>query len=312
MLQQSVNDSAPRSRGWLLVALVALAGVLPYRVTAGDTPARAQATPASRATPAASATPAATPAPTGAYLPPPPPPPPAPAPAAPLPPPPPELGEGMHGQVTINRSAPSGLALFDGESTFFNGSDRDFELAHALLRQGEPLLWFRRADQAYLVRDPATIARAKVVYQPLTELAREQGKLAGQQGRLAGQQAGLAARGAGLAGAQAQIAQQQAEIARQAAAGEAGHESDAARASRESRQRELEQQQARLEQQQARIEQQLAGQQRELEAQQAAFAKQQQALAQRQQQVSRDAERQMQQLLDQALRSGKARPVDAG
>ncbi|MFZ0870919.1 MAG: M56 family metallopeptidase, partial [Rhodanobacter sp.] len=34
MLQQTVNDTRPRARGWLLVALVAIAGVLPYRVTA--------------------------------------------------------------------------------------------------------------------------------------------------------------------------------------------------------------------------------------------------------------------------------------
>jgi hypothetical protein len=33
MLQQSVNDTSPRARGWLLVVLVALAGVLPYRLT---------------------------------------------------------------------------------------------------------------------------------------------------------------------------------------------------------------------------------------------------------------------------------------
>jgi bla regulator protein blaR1 len=34
MLQQGMNDTAPRARGWLLVAVIALAGVLPYRVTA--------------------------------------------------------------------------------------------------------------------------------------------------------------------------------------------------------------------------------------------------------------------------------------
>lgn len=319
MLQQSVNDSAPRSRGWLLVALVALAGVLPYRVTAGDASAKAPAAPAAQAAPAASAAPSPLPTPrpmTAGHVPPPPPPPAPPAPAAPLPPPPPppppELMQGLQGEVTINRSAQSGLALFDGKSTYFNGSDRDFAQAQKLLRQGEPLLWFRRADQAYLVRDPATIARAKAVYRPLTELAREQGKLAGQQGRLAGKQAGLAARGAGLAQAQAQIAAQQAELAAQAAAGEAGRETDAARTAREARQRDLDAQHARLQQKQAQIEQELAAQQHELEGQQTAFARQQQALGQHQQQVSRDAERQMQQLLDEAVRNGTARPVDAG
>ncbi|EIL99748.1 M56 family metallopeptidase [Rhodanobacter denitrificans] len=43
MLQQTVNQPSSRARGWLLVALIALVGVLPYRVTAAgadNTPPR--------------------------------------------------------------------------------------------------------------------------------------------------------------------------------------------------------------------------------------------------------------------------------
>ncbi|HTV85353.1 MAG TPA: M56 family metallopeptidase [Dyella sp.] len=36
MLQQGMGDTAPRTRGWVLVAVIALAGVLPYRVTANS------------------------------------------------------------------------------------------------------------------------------------------------------------------------------------------------------------------------------------------------------------------------------------
>ena len=308
MLQQSVNDSSPRARGWLLVALVALAGVLPYRVTAGDSPAKAQA--AVSAMPAVSAVPAA---PAAAHTPPPPPPPPPAAPEPPLPPPPPPPSPHPgfhtgHSYITIDRSAGDAVALFDGESALFNGSDLDFEQARRLHEDGQPMLWFRHDDKAYLVRDAATIARAEAIYRPVTELAREQGKLAGKQGKLAGKQAGLAAREAGLARQQAALAQQQAELARQAAA---GSDSDTAANVREARLQALEKEQAKLEAKRAALERMTASRRHDLETQQAEFEKQQHLLVQRQQQASRQADRQMQQLLEEAIRQGKATPASA-
>jgi beta-lactamase regulating signal transducer with metallopeptidase domain len=320
MLQQSVNESNPRSRGWLLVALVALAGVLPYRVTAGDGMAKIQtAAPAPQPSPAASAaplahptpmTPATPPMPAAPVVPPapmvgsyPPPPPAPPAPAAPLPPPPPPPAEmgfgGRHSHVTINRSAGEGLALFDGDNTLFNGNDRDMEQARRLRQDGKPMLWFRRGDKAYLVRDPATVAQAQAIYRPVTDLAREQGELAGRQ-------AGLAAREAGYAREQAALAARQAELAGVAA--QASAEPDAAT----QQQRALQQQQARLEAERVAMEKATAAQRQELEVQRTRFEQQRQTLAQRQQQADRQAELQLRQLLDQAIRKGTAQAVDAG
>lgn len=331
MLQQSVNESNPRARGWLLVALVAVAGVLPYRVTASDGSSKVQAAaptasaaqaasaaPATRAAPAAEPLPAArAPAarPATGYVPPPPPPAP-PAPHAPPPPPPPppphaQLGfHAAHSHVSIDRDARDGLALFDGDDAIFNGNDRDLEQARRLHRDGQPMLWFRQGDKAYLVRDPATIRSARAIYQPVSDTARAQGELAGRQGALAGQQAGLAAGEAAFAREQAQLAGEQAELAGQAA--QAGADPDVAMQVREARQRALEQQQAKIEARRAASEKATAAQRQALEAKQAELERQQQALAQRQQQVGRQAEQQMRQLLDQALRSGKAQAVDAG
>ncbi len=81
MLQQSDNLSRQRMRGWPLIVLIVLAGVLPYRVTAKAPKATAM-THSTASVPTPPAPPAA-----AAPLPPPPPPPPAfRAPAPPAPP----------------------------------------------------------------------------------------------------------------------------------------------------------------------------------------------------------------------------------
>ena len=71
MLQQGMGDTAPRTRGWMLVVVIALAGVLPYRVTANSSEHIEEAVqlppvavdenvaqPSPQATPAAQASPA--------------------------------------------------------------------------------------------------------------------------------------------------------------------------------------------------------------------------------------------------------------
>jgi len=341
---QHIEATSGRSRGWLLLVAIAVAGIVPYRVTASSTDApgsqsrAAQAPlPAAAAAPAASAVPAAQAAPSApvarTHVPMPPPPPPAPqsripappppppaprshilpppAPPAP-PPPPPELAGfgGRHVHIDNDSDARSGLAIFDDDTTIISGNQADVAAARRLQRGDEPLVWFRHAGKAYVVHDPAVVARAKAIYAPVTAMASEQGRLAGEQGRLAGQQAGLAARDAAFAGEQADLAREAAEIAAESAEASLSSDTAAGRA-REARQRALEQRQARLEQRHAALQKQIEGQQRELEAQQATFEKQQQALSQRQQDISRRAEQQMQQLLEEAIRNGKAQSVQA-
>lgn len=325
---QHIEATSRRSRGWLLLVAIAVAGVVPYRVTAGSAVAPVTPTPVAtplptaRPAPAASASPAArpTPATRAAHVRIPPPPPPAPpalppappappAPPSPPPPPPPGLASfGNQVHVEMDAGARSGLAIFDGDTTIISGTRADMSAAQRMHRGGDPLVWFRHEDKTYVVHDPAVIAQAKAIYAPVTDMASEQGRLAGEQGRLAGQQAGLAERDADFARQQAELAGQAAELAAEAVEVGAGSEEAAARA-HEARQRSLEQRQARLEQRHAAMRHDIAAKQRELESQQAAFDAQQQKLAQRQQDVTHKAEQQMEQLLQEAIRTGKAQPA---
>ena len=319
MLQQNTNAMS-RTRGWILVALVALAGVLPYRVTASSTD-QAQASPDTAVT----AAPAAHPAPAPAALPampslpgalpthlapPPPPLPPLPpvAPPAPPPPPvPPSFGgfSARHVDIDTRANASDGFALFDGDTITINGSDTDLAAVKDLHQANKaPMLWFRHGGAAYIIRDKVFLEHAKNIYAPLTELARQQGQLAGEQGRLAGQQAGLAARDAGFAQEQAELAQQQAQFSAQAAV----QTTDDKRAL-DAQRRTLEAEQARLEQRHAALRSELDASQRTLESQQAGLEKQQHALEQRQQQAAHDAEQAMNKLLNEALAKGLAENV---
>jgi beta-lactamase regulating signal transducer with metallopeptidase domain len=357
---QHIEASPRRSPGWLLLVAIAVAGVVPYRVTAGDTtraaaqahqvappvpaapaapsfappppppvpdapPARPPAPPAVPPAPPAMppAPPAMPPAPPTpppappAMPPAPPTPPPAPPAAPPAPPAPPQSAEydGMSArQVYIDSGsqADGGFALMDDQSIVVTAPPADLPAIKRLRKSsGAPLLWFRHDGRAYVIHDPATLAQAHEAYDPLTELARERGKLAGKQGKLAGKLAGLAARGAAFAREQADLARLQADLAREAIGEKPGAASEAARQARERRHQELQAQQARLQQKQAAIEKAIASQRHPLEAQQAGFERQQRALATRQQQVEHQAQQKMQQLLQEAIRQGKAQSASA-
>jgi beta-lactamase regulating signal transducer with metallopeptidase domain len=322
MLQQLDVVSSRHLRDWLLVALIAVAGIVPYRVTAGS-PAHADA-----ASPAAAAR-ASVPAAPVAPIPPvaaaptmpvshaktPPPPPVAPMPPAPPPAPAPApapAGEfsAHHVDIDTTDHAANGFALIGADSVTINGSNEDLETIKRLRKTKQPLLWFRRGDTAYIIRDKNLLARAVDIYAPVTELARAQGRLAGQQGSLAGQQAGLAARDASMAREQAGLARRQAHLAEQvaAAARSAGGRpaADARRTALDARQREMDAAQARLEQRHAAMESALVGQRTALESRQAEIEKQQRQLEQQQQRAGPAAAQAMSKLLDEAIAKGLA------
>ena len=319
MLQQTVNPPPSRLRGWLLVAAIALVGVLPYRVTtagANSTPATPASTQASLLppppppppAPPAAALPALPAAPAAPALP-------APPPAPPLPPAPPHDASGLHAHyanVAIHANASEGFALLDGDTAIVNGSDADLAAAKRLQRNGKSRLWFRRGGQAWLIDDPAYVARAKDAYAPVDALARQQGELGGKQGALGGKQGALGAQqgmlGAQqgqLAGQRAMLASQRAMLAAQSGQREHAAEVQANRARLEASEQELDRQQAKLSQQQ----EELGRQQAELGKQQEALGTQQEALGKRQQEASSQASQQIRKLLDEAIAKGVAKPA---
>lgn len=324
MLQHIDPVSRRQLRGWLLVALVAAAGVLPYRVTAAShmhDHAVPPAASASTVAPAATVAPMAPMAPT-APLPPlnaptaprpmaPPPPPPLPPPPPPLPPSPRGAGfSAHHVDIDTTSHARNGFALFDGDSVTINGSDADVDAIRKLRATSKSMLWFRRGNDAYVIHDKTMLDRARRIYAPVTALAQQQGELAGKQGAIAGRQAGLAAQDAAFAQEQAALAQRQAEMAardatRQAATARGVNE-DARQSERDAQQREMEAAQAQIEQRHAELEARQAIRQHALETQQAGLEKQQQIMERQQQQAQHAAAASMDKLLDEALAKGLA------
>lgn len=318
MLQHIDTVSPRRMRGWLLVAVVALAGVMPWRVTAthAKTPPAAT-TAAAAAAPVAAASPALAPLaplppmlPAAGRRPPPPPAPPmrgalpppdamAPAPPppppldamAPVPPPPPpappvppnSASQGFsasHIDIDTTDHATTGFALISKDAVTINGSDADLDTVRRLHKTDASLLWFRRGNQAYVIHDKAMLDQTRSIYAPVTELARKQGELAGQQGAVAGQQAGLAARDAAFASEQAELSGRQAALAAQAAAmADAANNRHSADVARS----ELDRRQAGMDAEQARLEQRHATLQAELARQQHALEASQAAIDKQQQ-----------------------------
>jgi beta-lactamase regulating signal transducer with metallopeptidase domain len=325
MLQHSPMLPRQRVQGWLLVAVIAMAGVLPYRVTAAASQ--------QPATPARSSS--------STWLaPPPPPPPPAPLPphatgpappadpapkATPAPPAPPAPTAppaaaastfGNHVMISTHDDTRYAFALLDGNSTTINGTEADLAAVRRLRQHGESLLWFRHGDTAWTTRDPATLERAKAIYAPVSALAEQQGKLGEQQGALGEKQGRLGEQQGRIAGGQGQFAARQAELAGRAAELAARRATLAIRgdsgesaAALDAQERELDAARAKLDQQQPKFADRqtaLAEQQAELGRQQAALGKQQAALGERQSAASARAEQQMVQLMNETVAKGLA------
>ncbi|HEX7341207.1 MAG TPA: M56 family metallopeptidase [Rhodanobacteraceae bacterium] len=312
---QHASPSLPRLRDWLLVALIAVACVAPYRIVAASPAAQQQVT-----------------------IPPPPPPPPPPAPPvsptaprAPLPlmpplppPPPPAPNYGFHASVQnidIDSNATYGLALFDHDHLSIHGTQADLRTIKHLGSKAAPLVWFRGQGETWQSRNAAVVAQARKIWAPVTQLAQQQGELAGKQGEISGREAGLAARAGAMAQRNAALARREAALARRqaqlatrvVAAAQQQHQASAQlvadQRSTQSRQQALQRQQANLEKQQATLETQLRAKRAALQQQRANVAKQQQAVADRQQQAATRAARSMQQLLENATAHGTAQQV---
>ncbi|MEW9622881.1 M56 family metallopeptidase [Rhodanobacter geophilus] len=313
MLQQT-PAAMPRVCGWLLVALVALIGVLPYRVVAGDH-ATTVATPASASSialppppPPPPPAPPAPPEPDAATAPLPPPPPPAP----PLPPPAPNFGfHASSVNIDIESRMQHGFALFDGSHLTIRGTEADAAAIKHLPKTGGPLLWLRRGDKTYVIRDMAAIERAKQIWLPLATLSQQQMGLAAKQRAAAMQDADIARHSAALARAQAELARSQASLAAARASLEADAQArgtdaqkaaaDSARQEAEAQQQAIQAQRLAIDARQAEIQAHARQHQRDLDAQQAALEKQQAILDKQEQAVTRKADGDMDRLIDETL-----------
>ena len=371
MLLQQTDRVRPRWGAWLLVALVALAGALPYRVTARgmdltvhpdhegapqlapapataasairSTDADTQASQPPRAAPVATATPSSKPAapaavartaaaPMAAIAPAPPLPAPKPAPAPltalppmpPAPPPPPaappapplpasvRTGHATHVNIDVEAGAPRGFAIVEPDSITLQGNESDLAKARSLQRGQESLLWIRRGNDAYLVRDRTLLQRALDTYAPMRDMARQQGQMAGRQGELSGRQSGLAARESALSVRRAELdrervaitsERQKLHLARQGGDAEEARAAASLDGSLES----IRQQMADVDRQQADISRERA----DFDRSQADLARQQAEIARQEHEIARQVDGQMDRLIDEALAGGLAQRAES-
>lgn len=316
MLQNTA--STPRVVALALLGVVALLGVMPYRIIAAPateiatapqvpvaatkpTPAAApvaQAAPVARtaATPMPAPTPVSAPvaevapAPRVPAPPAPPeptvpaPPPPQAVPAPPAPPAPPAGSLITRGTFHLTASNDQAYVLLRGNTSVMSGSMGDLREAQRLQRNGEELLWFRKGNVEYVVRDPATLERLRANYAEVTRLGGSQSAIGNRQSAIGNKQAAIGNRQAALGMKQAELATRRMR------------ESKA-----DARMAELDRQQAALDKQQA----ELAAPMAELDRQQAELHRKMQAANAR-------AEQRAKQLMDEAIVKGTAQPLKKG
>ena len=294
------HTASPLRAGALALTIgLVLLGAVPYQVTArapvAPTPAVA---PTATATATAQARPAVAPRAVAAaspYAVPAPPPPPAPAvpavpkvapPAPPAPPKPPGHA-GTH-VINIDREG-SGDAyvLIDGNEVTMAGRSDDIVTARKQQQGNAPVLWVRQDGQQYVVRDPDTLKRIKAAHAPMEALGAQQGKLGEAQGALGERQGDLGVKQGELGVKMSAIATEQAAAAMRGGEG---------------RQVELDRKMEAL----AREQEALAKRQEALARQQEPLARQQEALARQQAAAVVRMQRDVDRLVGEAIRSGKA------
>ncbi len=293
MLQ--TTSSLPRVVAVLMTVAIGVVGVMPYRLTAATPAATAQTAAPARPAPAATTTPLSTRTSTTtatrngvavdpADMPAPPAPATPPAPVAPPAPPapvaPPEpLSDGLRGTFTLDtQPGETAFVLLDDDHSIAVSATSDLREAQATRRGDAPVLWMRRGDARYVVRDRATIEAIRNAYAEVTALGAAQGELGARQGTLGGQQGTLGARQAEIALQAAQRALANVDVRAQVDASVTA---------------ELQRQEAGMQEEMQR-----------LATQQLALAREQTALAARQQTASARAERDARALMDAAIRNG--------
>lgn len=313
MLQNTA--STPRVVALAILGVVAVLGVMPYRIIAAPAAETASAprapvatTPKPSAAPAprVAATPVPVPTPVAAETPevsqaaeiapphripaPPTPPAPAPAPAPaalpapPAPPAPPAAARITRGTFHLSAGNNEGYVLLRENNSVMNGSMEDLREAQRLQRNGEELLWFRRGNTKYVVRDPATLERFRASYAEVM-------RLGGAQSAIGNRQSEIGSKQAAIGNLQAELGMKQAELATRRM-----RESEA-----DARMAELDRQQAALDRKQAELDAPMA----ELDRQQAELDKKMRAADVR-------AEQRARQLMDEAVSKGIAQPLKKG
>jgi hypothetical protein len=298
---EHVDVPTPRTRTTLRAALVVLglAVLVPFQVVAREPaatppPPKAAAVPAVPPVPKVAAVPAVPPVPKA-------------APAPPAPPAPPVVAMADRDD---DEDDVEGFVLVSGDEVTMAGSTADLRRARALRTGGKDVLFVRRGDKSYVIRDAKTLEQMRAAFEPQTKLGAQQAELGKKQAELGMKQAEFGQKQAALGLKQAQLGMRHAELSLQVARASAQGD-EAARARQE---KELEKSEEALEKEQEALEQQqeaLSKEQEALGRQQESLGREQEKLGEQQEALAREGEKKMKALIDEAVRKGLAEPVDS-
>ncbi len=235
-----------------------------------------------------------------------------PAPAAPLapaaPPAPPLAPAG-------DWSDDEGLVIFGPDHRHVMGSPSDVKAARRHQRGDEELLYYRKGDDAWVIRDAALVRQAEGFFEPMSRLGEEMGRLGAGQGGYGARQGEFGARQAELGVRQAEIGL---EIARKAAelasvAMEASRAEGAEERRLEAEQRKLD---AEIDALSERMEQ-LGREQEKFGAEQEALGREQEKLGEQMEKLgeemermAEEAQRRLASLIDRSVANGTAEKVE--
>lgn len=153
------------------------------------------------------------------------------------------------------------------------------------------LLWFSLRGKRFVVLDEAILDEARRLVEPLSELGSRQGRLGAEQARIGGKQAAIGAKQARIGARQAALSTRLATLALEGA--------------RESEQAAIEEQLESL----GRRMEELGRQMEPLARQQGELGRRQSDLGRQMEQLSERVKGEIRELVDEAIESGKAKPL---
>jgi bla regulator protein blaR1 len=207
------------------------------------------------------------------------------------------------------------VLFLDDHHTSMSGSMRDIETAGRHRRNRERLLWFRQAGREYVVREPSVIDQVLNLWAPVNVIGEQQGKVGARQGELGAKQGEIGERQGRVGAEQGVIGSKQGTIGdRQGrlAAREASVRTDAERRSIDAEHQRLDDEMRVLDRQMQELDakmRDLDKPMRDLDDQMRVLDREMQGLDAKMQAAVKQAESEMQALLDKSIASGVAVPV---
>jgi bla regulator protein BlaR1 len=204
------------------------------------------------------------------------------------------------------------VLLRDGDQMSISGSSEHVDRARRRQQDGRPLLWVLRHGREYVITDPALIAQAEGIYEPLGQLGEKMGEIGARQGdigrrmrevgakqgAIGARQGELGARQGALGARQAALALQRLGKEQQEDAAAMAREEEALRAEMDKLNRQMEELSREMESASQPME--------DLGKEMEPLGREMEALGRQMEEAAAKAEADMRALVDGAVRTGKA------